>query len=83
MIESLFIDLLNQVRSSEKKSNAGRPAFDVLLMFKILILKTVYNLSDDQVELPSATVFLFVLFEVLTFRTRFPIPKRFGCSGNS
>jgi hypothetical protein len=37
---SLFIDLLNQVRSSEKNSNTGRPAFDVLLMFKILILKT-------------------------------------------
>jgi hypothetical protein len=48
---SVFLELLNQVHSSEKKSNAGRPAFDVLLMFKILILKTVYNLSDDQVEL--------------------------------
>ncbi|MDR0705944.1 MAG: hypothetical protein LBF88_13310, partial [Planctomycetaceae bacterium] len=32
---SVFLDLLNQVRSSEKKSNAGRLAFDVLLMFKI------------------------------------------------
>jgi hypothetical protein len=32
---SVFLDLLNQVRSSEKKSVAARPAFDVLLMFKI------------------------------------------------
>jgi hypothetical protein len=54
---SVFLDLLTQARPSEKKSNTGRPAFDVLLMFKILILKTVYNLSDDQGSFKSVIVF--------------------------
>ncbi|MDR0611280.1 MAG: transposase [Planctomycetaceae bacterium] len=48
--------------SSEKKSSAGRPAFDVLLMFKILILKTVYNhyeVTDASVH--DSTPFLDLL----------------------
>jgi transposase len=72
---SLFIDLLNQVRSSEKKSNAGRPGFDVLLMFKILILKTVYNLSDDQVELQIRDRLSFRAFLGLDFSDTVPDSK--------
>ncbi|MDR3110136.1 MAG: transposase [Planctomycetaceae bacterium] len=30
--------------------NGGRPYFDVLLMFKIIILKSQYNLSDEMTE---------------------------------
>lgn len=37
-------------RLEERKSNAGRPPFDELLMFKILILQSLYNLSDDNTE---------------------------------
>jgi hypothetical protein len=80
---SVFLDLLNQVRSPEKKSNAGCPAFDVLLMFKILVLKTVDNLSDDQTELQIRDRLSFRAFWVLILSTRFPIPKRLGCLGNS
>ncbi|MDR3196605.1 MAG: hypothetical protein LBU34_01945 [Planctomycetaceae bacterium] len=49
---SIFFDLLNQVRSPEKKSYARRPAFDVLLMFKILVLKTVYKLISVLQKTP-------------------------------
>ena len=31
-------------------SKGGRPPFSVLLMVKLLVLKQLYNLSDDQVE---------------------------------
>lgn len=31
-------------------SKGGRPAYDVVLMFKILILQRYYNISDDAVE---------------------------------
>jgi IS5 family transposase len=72
---SVFLDLLNQVRSSEKKSSAGRPAFDVLLMFKILILKTVYNLSDDQVELQIRDRLSFRVFLGLSFADTVPDSK--------
>jgi IS5 family transposase len=45
-----FRPLLNQVREKERKSPAGRKAFDVILMFKILILQSLYNVSDDSIE---------------------------------
>jgi transposase, IS5 family len=45
-----FRPILNQVREKERKSSAGRKAFDVILMFKILILQSLYNLADDAME---------------------------------
>jgi len=44
----------------ERKSNAGRPRFDYVMMFKILILQTFYNLSDGQAE--------FQIIDRLSFR---------------
>jgi IS5 family transposase len=35
---------------SEKKSTAGRKAIDVMVMFRMLVLQSLYNLSDEQVE---------------------------------
>lgn len=32
------------------KSKGGRPSYDVVLMFKILILQRYYNVSDDSIE---------------------------------
>lgn len=34
----------------DRKSNAGRKAYDAVLKFKILVLQSLYNLSDDQTE---------------------------------
>ena len=34
----------------EKTSNAGAKPYDVVLMFKIILLKRFYNLSDEQAE---------------------------------
>lgn len=34
----------------ERKSNAGRPPYDCILLFKTIILQRLYNLSDDQTE---------------------------------
>ena len=34
-----------------KESNkGGRPPFDIVMMFKILVLERLYNMSDDQAE---------------------------------
>ena len=46
----LFRHLLEDVRDKERKSSAGRKPFDVVLMFKVLILQSLYNLSDEQAE---------------------------------
>ena len=43
---SLEESLLNK----EKKSNAGAKPFDVVMMFKILILQRYYGLGDSQLE---------------------------------
>src|ERR1700686_4671815 len=35
---------------SEKKSNAGRKPIDVMVMYRMLVLESLYNLSAEQVE---------------------------------
>lgn len=45
-----FRPALMRVRDKKRKSNAGRPAYDVVLMFKVLVLQSLYNLSDSQIE---------------------------------
>jgi IS5 family transposase len=44
--ESLEVKLLN----TNKKNNAGAKPYDVVMMFKILILQRYYGLGDSQVE---------------------------------
>ena len=46
----LFRPLLEQVHEKERKSAAGRKPLDAVLMFKVLILQTLYNLGDEAVE---------------------------------
>lgn len=48
----IFENPLNDVFSSDDKdiSKGGRPPFDKLVMFKALIIQSLYNLSDDQLE---------------------------------
>lgn len=45
-----FRPLLAEGLKKDRKSNAGRPPFDNVMMFKILVLERLFNLSDDQVE---------------------------------
>jgi IS5 family transposase len=46
----VFRPQLAAVFNQTRKSAAGRKAYDVVLMFKILILQRLYNLSDEQAE---------------------------------
>jgi IS5 family transposase len=71
----IFRSDLNKVREKERLSNAGRPAFDVVLMFKVLILKTLYNLSDEATELMIRDRISFMEFLGLTFADRVPDAK--------
>ena len=47
---SSFLPILNEAFNKEKKSRGGRKSYDRILMLKIIILQTQYNLSDDQTE---------------------------------
>jgi IS5 family transposase len=47
---SEFREDLEQIYQKERKSNAGRKPIDVILMFKMVILQQLYNLSDEELE---------------------------------
>src|SRR5262249_14877266 len=49
-LESFRAEIEVRLAPEESKSDAGRKPFDAVLMFKILVLQTLYNLSDEQVE---------------------------------
>jgi IS5 family transposase len=46
----IFRHQLKKCFAKEPKGPGGRPAFDFLMMFKILILQRLYNLSDYQMQ---------------------------------
>jgi transposase, IS5 family len=46
----LFRPTLQRLRDKPGKSPAGRKGFDLVLMFKVLILQSLYGLSDAQTE---------------------------------
>jgi len=46
----IFQPVLKKGLNKVRKNNAGRPSYDALLMFKMVILQSLYNLSDDQTE---------------------------------
>jgi IS5 family transposase len=50
--ESFRADIEAVVRTPEemKKSNAGRKAVDAIVMFRMLVLQALHNLSDEQAE---------------------------------
>jgi len=70
-----FREVLNQVREKERKSDAGRRPFDVVLMFKILILQSLYNLSDDAMEYQIRDRISFMRFLGLNIDQRVPDAK--------
>ena len=46
----MFRPALEKARDKGPKSNVGPKGYDVILLFKILILQSLYNLSDDATE---------------------------------
>jgi transposase, IS5 family len=57
------------------RSQGGRPSFDYLLMFKILILQRYYNLSDDHTEYAILDRLSFMRFLGLTISDHVPDAK--------
>lgn len=50
----------------------GRPPFDPVMMFKVLVLQRLYNLSDDAVEYQINDRLSFMRFLGLDFASRVP-----------
>jgi len=45
-----FRGILSKVFKKESQGPGGRPPFDYVMMFKILILQKMYNMADDKTE---------------------------------
>jgi len=71
----VFRPELETIREKERKSPAGRKPFDVVLMFKVLVLQSLYNLSDDAVEYQIRDRLSFMRFLGLTLGDRVPDAK--------
>ena len=70
-----FRSLLEKAFQKNRKSKAGRPSFDVVMMFKILVLQRLFNLSDDQTEYQITDRMSFQRFIGLSLGERVPDAK--------
>ena len=66
---------LEIIRNKPRKNASGRKPFDVILMFKILILQSLYNLSDAQIEFQIRDRMTFMKFLGLNWESTVPDEK--------
>jgi IS5 family transposase len=71
----LFRKLLEDKLSKLARGKGGRPPYDYVLMFKILILQRYFNLSDDQTEFQINDRMSFMRFLDLTISDDIPDSK--------
>lgn len=72
--ESFRNKIENAVRKPDQ-GQGGRPAFDSILMFKILILQRIYNLSDEKMEFEILDRTTFKVFLDLELEDKVPDQK--------
>lgn len=69
-----FRPVLTKLLVSQPAAPGGRPRFDVVLMFKLLVLQRTHGLSDEQAEVQVLDRFSFQRFLGLTVAD--DVPKR-------
>src|SRR5882757_5394050 len=57
---------------SDKKNSAGRKPIDALVMFRMLVVQSLYNLSDEQAEYQARDRLSFTRFLALGMEDRIP-----------
>jgi IS5 family transposase len=70
-----FRPALKRIRRKKDARKGGRPPFDEVLMFKVLLLQQLYNLSDDQTEYQIRDRYSFCRFLGLDPEGRVPDAK--------
>ncbi len=70
-----FRPALKETFAKERKSKAGRKPYDLVLMFKVLVLQALYNLCDDQVEFQIRDRLTFMRFLGLGLEDAVPDAK--------
>ena len=67
-----FRPILMRIHEKPRKSQAGRKPTDVLLLFKMLVLQKLYNISDDELEYQVNDRLSFMQFLGLGLEDRVP-----------
>lgn len=70
-----FRATLLRVHEKPRKSNAGAKPIDVVLMFKVLVLQQLHNLSDERIEYQIRDRLSFMRFLGLQLEDRVPDAK--------
>lgn len=71
----IFMPLLESTFKKERKSLAGRKPYPLLVMFKVLVLQCLYNLSDYQAEYQTRDRLSFMRFLNLNIQDVVPDEK--------
>ena len=71
----LFRPQLTKVFKKQAKGAGGRPPYDYVMLFKVLVLQRIYNLSDDQTEYQINDRMSFMRFLGLGLGDRVPDAK--------
>ena len=71
----LFRPELEAALQRADRSRGGRPPYDAVLMFRILVLQTLYTLSDDQTEYQIRDRLSFMRFVGLALHEAVPDAK--------
>lgn len=70
-----FRDDLEAALSRSDRAQGGRPPYDAVLMFKVLVVQTLYTLSDDQTEYQLKDRLSFMRFVGLALHDPVPDAK--------
>ena len=71
----IFRKPIEDARRRARRSKAGRKPFDAVLMFKVLVMQHLYNLSDDELEYQIRDHYSFCRFLGLNPEQRVPDSK--------
>jgi len=71
----IFRPIITPIFEIKERGIGGRPPFDYITMFKILVLQRYYNLSDDQIEFQILDRTTFMRFLDLEISDKVPDSK--------
>jgi len=71
----MFRPTLERIREKKRLSNAGAKPYDAVMMFKILVLQSLYNISDAEMERQMLDRLTFMRFLGLGIGSRIPDEK--------
>ena len=79
----MFRCALTSALNYGERPQGGRPPYDAVMMFKILILASMHNLSDERMEFLIRDRFSWLRFLGCKLGSRRQIKRPFGCFGRS